>query len=126
VSWEVTPDEILDTRQQQVKVSSKGGGGHDSAGAVSWAIVHNMLQRKMYFVGLPAPMGAAWAMFPMNLSLSSKLTSSLGAVGEAGAWAVGRHGAAVTLFVTVLLMVSSLLTLSSKMLKPESDSSHLQ
>ena len=93
---------------------------------VSSAIVHNMLQRKMYFEGLPAPMGAAWAMFPITLSLSSKLTASLGAVGEAGAWAVGRRGAAATLFVTALLMVSSLPTLSSKMLKPESDSSHFQ
>ena len=91
---------------------------------VSSAIVHNVLQRKMYFEGLPAPMGAAYSMFPIALSLSG-LPARLGAVGEVGAWAVGRRGAAATLLATALLMVSSLPTLSSKMLKSGSNDTHL-
>lgn len=92
---------------------------------VSYAIIHNVLQRKMYFEGLPAPMGAAYAMFPIALSLS-RLPAWLGAIGEAGAWAVGRRGTAATLAVTALLMVSSLPTLSSKMLKSDSNDTHLK
>ncbi len=87
-----------------------------AAPPVSSAVLHNVLQRKMYFEGLPAPMGAAYALAPVALSLS-RLPAHLGAVGEAGAWAVGRRGAAVTLLATALLMVSSLPTLSSKMLR---------
>jgi phosphatidylserine synthase len=82
---------------------------------VTSAILHNVLQRSMYFRGLPAPMGAAYAMAPIALSLSG-LPARLGAAGEAGAWAVGRRGAAATLLATALLMASALPTLSSKML----------
>lgn len=93
--------------------------------SVSSAIIHNVLQRKMYFEGLPAPMGAAYAMFPIALSLS-RFPTYFGTIGQVGAWAVGRRGTAVTLFVTALLMVSSLPTLSSKMLKSERQDTHLQ
>jgi CDP-diacylglycerol--serine O-phosphatidyltransferase len=92
---------------------------------VSSAILHNVLQRKMYFEGLPAPMGAAYAMAPIALSLS-RLPARLGAAGEAGAWAVGRRGAAATLLLTALLMASSLPMLSSKMLKSRPQDTHLR
>ena len=89
------------------------------------AIAHNLLQRQMYFQGLPAPMGAAYAMFPVALSLSS-FPDHFGAIGEAGAWAIGRRGTTITLVGTAMLMVSSLPTLSSKMLKSTSSDTHLQ
>jgi CDP-diacylglycerol---serine O-phosphatidyltransferase len=92
---------------------------------IASALVHNVLQRKMYFEGLPAPVAAAYTMFPIALSLS-RIPTYVGSVGEAGAWAVGRRGTAVTLLLTSMLMVSSLPMLSSKMLKSESRDTHLQ
>jgi CDP-diacylglycerol--serine O-phosphatidyltransferase len=89
------------------------------------ALIHNVLQRKMYFEGLPAPVAAAYAMFPIALSLS-RLPAYFGSIGEAGAWAVGRRGTSVTLIITAVLMVSSVPTLSSKMLKSDSKDTHLQ
>lgn len=89
------------------------------------ALIHNVMQRKMYFEGLPAPAAAAYAMFPIALSLSG-LPAYFGSIGEAGAWAVGRRGTAVGLLATAVLMVSSVPTLSSKMLKSDSRDTHLQ
>ena len=75
----------------------------------------SVLQRTMYFKGLPAPMGAAYALFPITLSVSG-LPSKIGHVGDKGAWAVGRRGAALLLLFTAFLMVSTIPTISSKML----------
>ena len=89
------------------------------------SLIHNVLQRKMYFEGLPAPVAAAYAMFPIALSLS-RLPAYFGSIGESGAWAVGRRGTSLTLFITAMLMVSSVPMLSSKMLKSASKDTHLQ
>jgi phosphatidylserine synthase len=88
-------------------------------------VLHNALQRSLYFRGLPAPMGAAYALSPVALALS-RLPARLGAAGEPGAWAVGRRGAAATLLATALLMASPLPTLSSKMLWTRRRDSHLR
>merc|ERR1712083_135324 len=50
----------------------------------------------------------------------------IGAVGERGAWAIGRNGTAVLLLVTAGLLVSPIPTLSSKMLKTDKDDTHLR
>ena len=57
----------------------------------------------------------------MRGSLGSKVRQ-----GAACAWATGRRGTALTLLATALLMVSSLPTLSSKMLKSSSQDTHLR
>jgi|MDSY01.1.fsa_nt_gb CDP-diacylglycerol--serine O-phosphatidyltransferase len=75
----------------------------------------SMLQRALYFKGLPAPVGAAYALAPLTLSLS-ELPARLGHIGDEGAWAVGRSGAALVLLITASLMVSTIPTVSSKML----------
>mmetsp|Transcript_156608 Transcript_156608/g.288778 ORF Transcript_156608/g.288778 Transcript_156608/m.288778 type:complete len:167 (+) Transcript_156608:2-502(+) len=92
---------------------------------VKQAWKHNVLQRKLYFRGVPAPVAAAYALVPMMLRLSS-MEARLGAVGEVGAWAIGRRGTGVTLLCTAVLMVSALPTLSSKMLKMSGDDTHLR
>lgn len=74
-----------------------------------------VLQRAFYFEGLPAPVGAAYALFPVTLSLSG-LPSKIGRIGDEGAWAVGRRGTALLLLFTAFLMVSTIPTFSSKML----------
>eukprot|EP00929_Paragymnodinium_shiwhaense_P052313 TRINITY_DN26212_c0_g1_i1.p1 TRINITY_DN26212_c0_g1~~TRINITY_DN26212_c0_g1_i1.p1 ORF type:complete len:307 (+),score=41.54 TRINITY_DN26212_c0_g1_i1:83-1003(+) len=86
---------------------------------------HNVMQRKLYFQGVPAPVGATYALMPMLLQLSG-LPAAIGSVGEVGAWAIGRRGAAATLFVTGALMVSAIPTFSSKMLKTDKNDSHLR
>lgn len=88
-------------------------------------LVQNLLKRKMYFTGVPAPIGAAYALAPITLSLS-RLPAVFGSIGEVGAWAVGRRGTAVMLVLTAILMVAPLPTLSSKMLKSTAKSSHLR
>lgn len=91
---------------------------------VAQAWKHNVLSRKLYFRGVPAPVGAAYALIPMMLRLSF-LTSWIGNVGEVGAWAIGRRGTACTLIATGVLMVSTVPTLSSKMLKTTGEDTHL-
>jgi len=87
--------------------------------------VHNVLRRKMYFQGIPAPVAAAYALAPMMLRFSS-MPLMIGGVGEVGAWAIGRRGTSLTLFGTGALMISPLPTLSSKMLKMDRNDSHLR
>lgn len=89
------------------------------------ALRHNIFQRRLYFKGVPAPVGAAYAMAPMMLRFS-EASHALGVVGQPGAWAVGRRGTAVTLLATAALMVSTLPTFSSKMLKTGPQDSHLR
>tara|TARA_B100000795_G_scaffold163257_1_gene122703 strand:+ start:210 stop:1181 length:972 start_codon:yes stop_codon:yes gene_type:complete len=88
-------------------------------------LVQNFLKREMYFTGVPAPIGAMYALAPITLSLS-RLPAVLGTIGEVGAWAVGRRGTAVMLIFTAILMMAPLPTLSSKMLKSNAQSSHLR
>mmetsp|Transcript_73462 Transcript_73462/g.204076 ORF Transcript_73462/g.204076 Transcript_73462/m.204076 type:complete len:302 (+) Transcript_73462:65-970(+) len=92
--------------------------------SVAASIWKNVSSRRLYFQGVPAPVGAAYALVPMMLQLSS-LPRVLGAVGEAGAWSIGRRGSAATLLVTAVLMVSPLPTFSSKMLKTYRKDTHL-
>lgn len=80
------------------------------------AVLHNFLQRKLYFKGVPAPVAAAYAVAPMMLHFSATYRA-VTAAGRVGAWAMGRRGTAATLLITAVLMVSPLPTLSSKMLK---------
>lgn len=86
---------------------------------------HNLLRRKLYFQGVPAPIAAMYALFPMTLSLS-RLPAMVGAVGEPDAWAVGRRGTTLVLVITAALMVSAYPTFSSKMLKANAKDSHLR
>lgn len=79
------------------------------------AVLHNVFQRKMYFKGVPAPVGATYALTPMMLRFAML-----------GPLAVGRRGTAVILFVTAMLMVTPLPTFSSKMLKTDPEDSHLR
>lgn len=106
---------------QQLMAAEK----HSPRPPVLRSLVHNVRQKKMYFQGVPAPVGAAYALAPMMLRLSS-LPRVVGAVGERGAWAIGRKGTAVLLLVAGCLMVSPLPTLSSKMLKTEKDDTLLR
>lgn len=92
---------------------------------VKSSVQHNVLRRKLYFKGIPAPVGAAYALTPMMLRLSN-FPGVLGKVGEQGAWAVGRRGCFITLMVTAVMMVSPLPTLSSKMLRTDKRYSHLR
>eukprot|EP00930_Biecheleria_cincta_P071082 TRINITY_DN58633_c0_g1_i1.p1 TRINITY_DN58633_c0_g1~~TRINITY_DN58633_c0_g1_i1.p1 ORF type:complete len:347 (+),score=36.05 TRINITY_DN58633_c0_g1_i1:62-1102(+) len=98
---------------------------HSPRPPVLRSLMHNVRQKKMYFQGVPAPVGAAYALAPMMLRLSL-LPRLLGAVGERGAWAIGRNGTAMLLLVTAGLMVSPMPTLSSKMLKTDKDDTHLR
>jgi len=93
--------------------------------SVPKAVQHNFLQRKMYFKGVPAPVGAAYALTPMMLHYS-EVSKLLGGVGEHGAWAMGRTGTAMALVATAVLMISPLPTLSSKMFKISAQDSLLQ
>mmetsp|Transcript_47209 Transcript_47209/g.119513 ORF Transcript_47209/g.119513 Transcript_47209/m.119513 type:complete len:304 (+) Transcript_47209:105-1016(+) len=97
----------------------------DKRPQVRKAVVHNFLQRKLYFHGVPAPMGAAHALTPMMLRLSES-SQILGAVGVPDSWSIGRRGTAVTMIMTALLMVSPLPTFSSKMLKMDAEDSYLR
>lgn len=94
--------------------------------SVPKAVLHNLLQRKLYFKGLPAPFGAAYGLTPMMLHFSAANSALAGAVGDVGTWTIGRRGTAITLLVTAVLMVSALPTLSSKMLKTSPSDSHLR
>merc|ERR1719235_1026140 len=51
---------------------------------------------------------------------------TIGAVGEQGAWAIGRKGTIVVLFTTAVLMVAPIPTFSSKMLKMDRDDTFLR
>jgi len=77
-------------------------------------ILGNLRRRGLYFKGVPAPVGAAYSLTPLMVHYSTTTR------------VVGRLGCIVTLVVTALLMVSSVPTLSSKMLKTYRDDSHLQ
>jgi len=107
---------------QQHLQQKKGGEGH----SVSAYISHNLLRRKLFFQGIPAPVGAMYALLPLTLSLSDLPNRYFGFVGEPLAWAVGRRGTVCILIITGFLMVSSLPTISSKMVKRDARDSHLR
>eukprot|EP00405_Crypthecodinium_cohnii_P039060 CAMPEP_0206537682 /NCGR_PEP_ID=MMETSP0325_2-20121206/7446_1 /ASSEMBLY_ACC=CAM_ASM_000347 /TAXON_ID=2866 /ORGANISM="Crypthecodinium cohnii, Strain Seligo" /LENGTH=240 /DNA_ID=CAMNT_0054035043 /DNA_START=240 /DNA_END=959 /DNA_ORIENTATION=- len=89
-------------------------------------LLHNFLQKKLYFRGVPAPVGAAYALTPMMMHMSH-LRLGLGRYSSfVLSLYFGRAGTAVTMLVTGLLMVCSLPTFSSKMLKMEKDDTHLR
>jgi len=87
---------------------------------VKKAVLHNFRRRKMYFRGVPAPVGAAYALTPLMLRFCGT------APGEAGPCALGRVGTACTVLLTAVLMISPLPTFSSKMLKTDRDDTHLR
>jgi len=93
--------------------------------SVPKAVKHNFLQKKLYFQGVPAPIGAAYALTPMMLHFSAT-SRFAGTVGDVGAWAIGRRGTAALLIATAILMVSPLPTFSSKMLKIDSSDSFVR
>jgi len=98
---------------------------------VNRVVVHNLHRRKMYFRGVPAPVGAAYALTPIMFSHSRVGSFVYGGSTVVTSVAVAtRNWCAVTLPVALIiiagLMVSTLPTLSSKMLKTEPNDSHLR
>lgn len=83
------------------------------------AVRHNVLTRSMYFQGVPAPVGAAYALSPLMLHFRNLPV-------WIGTWWAGPTGTAIVLSVTGLLMLSPFPTLSSKMLKTNREDSHLR
>lgn len=83
-------------------------------------VLHNLLQPKLYFRGIPAPMGAAYALTPMMLDLCAASHH------VAKVFSFGRRATAVLLVITATFMGSTLPTFSSKMLKTESKDTHLR
>jgi len=81
------------------------------------AVRENIMHRKLWFEGVPAPVGASYALSPLMWSLSGLPLPSP---------ASGRIGAISILLLTGVLMVSRVPTLSSKMLKTSQKSSHLR
>jgi len=73
----------------------------------------NIFKRKLYFEGVPAPMGASLALTPIAWSLSSNLPPL-------------SVSASTSLTIAGLLMLSSVPTFSSKMLMRSKKSSHLR
>mmetsp|Transcript_69180 Transcript_69180/g.165883 ORF Transcript_69180/g.165883 Transcript_69180/m.165883 type:complete len:293 (+) Transcript_69180:72-950(+) len=77
-------------------------------------VVQNAMHRKLFFEGVPAPVGAAYALSPLMASLSGIRLP------------IPRIGAMSVLVLTGILMVSKVPTLSSKMLKSYRQASHLR
>merc|ERR1712166_525833 len=90
-----------------------------------------VFKRRLYFEGVPAPMGAAYVMVPLLLSLlveeGALLSDLIGPFKAGGLLQQPPVEIVMAVLVTTsLLMVSSLPTLSSKMLKRERDDSHFK
>jgi len=85
------------------------------------APVHNLFQRKLYFEGVPAPVGASYLLLPVMVD--SVGPTSLFA--NAHEW-LNRETVFVLTVVVAVLMISSVPTLSSKMLKQNPTDTHLR
>jgi len=79
------------------------------------AVCENVMHKKLWFEGVPAPVGASYALSPLMVSLSGLPVP-----------APGRIGTICILLLTGALMVCRVPTLSSKMLKTSQKSSHLR
>ena len=81
----------------------------------------HFFRRKMYFDGVPAPVGAAYALLPMMVSLDTFMEKdSLFRIDYT------REMVVAQLLLTAFLMTCSLPTFSSKMLKKNKGDSHLR
>lgn len=80
-------------------------------------------KRPMYFEGVPAPVGAAYTLMPMMFAFITEGSPFFVVLNGFG---YSRRMVVVQLVLTALLMVSSLPTLSSKMLKRDKKDTHLK
>lgn len=103
--------------------SSPGGPSHQGnapshdAARTAGAGGPRRISRAKFFTGVPAPMGALMALIPLFWYLATKTTP----------FGLQRYQVAIpTLLVTAVLMVSTLKTLSSKMLVRDPKASHLR
>eukprot|EP00656_Telonema_subtile_P036492 TRINITY_DN40498_c0_g2_i1.p1 TRINITY_DN40498_c0_g2~~TRINITY_DN40498_c0_g2_i1.p1 ORF type:complete len:283 (-),score=41.52 TRINITY_DN40498_c0_g2_i1:201-1049(-) len=83
--------------------------------------VHNLFQRKLYFEGVPAPVAASYMLMPVMLHCLQP-TSPLAFAKTL----FNKEGLFATTIAIAFLMVSSLPTLSTKMLKQNVADTHLR